>query len=50
MLPFDFSSTLLLDSQKEYRDKLLAERATALTQQFMELLFSYPALTVAQAT
>ena len=43
-------STLLLDLQKEYRDKLLGERSTALTQQLMESLFSYPALTVAQAT
>ena len=43
-------STLLLDLQKEYRNNLLAARATALTQQLMESLFSYPALTVAQAT
>ncbi len=42
-------AALLLDLQKEYRDKLLTERSTALTQQLMESLFSYPALTVAQA-
>jgi Fic family protein len=43
-------ATLLLDLQKEYRDTLLTVRSTALTQQLMESLFSYPALTVAQAT
>lgn len=43
-------STLLLDLQKGYRDMLLAVRSTALTQRLMESLFSYPALTVAQAT
>ena len=42
-------STLLLDLQKEYRDQLLTARSTALTQQLMESLFSYPALTIAQA-
>lgn len=43
-------STRLLDLQKEYRDTLLAVRATALTQQLMESLFSTPVLTAAQAT
>jgi Fic family protein len=42
-------SSLLLDLQKEFRDKLLAARTTALTQRLMESLFSYPAITMAQA-
>jgi Fic family protein len=42
-------AALLLDLQNEYRQRLLAQRSTALTQQLMESLFSHPALTVAQA-
>jgi Fic family protein len=43
-------SAQLLDLQKEYRDRLLAARSTALSQQLMESLFSSPALTINQAT
>jgi Fic family protein len=42
-------AALLLDLQNKYRQMLLAQRSTVLTQQLMENLFSHPALTVAQA-
>ena len=43
-------ATRLLNLQREYRERLLSERAPAGMLQLMESLFSVPAVTVAQAS